>query len=263
MESTDSKDNSILSISIYHSYVVLFVIFLGITRLGTFYHYFDISLSDHFTIFELVTSVSDIMAFVFFFIPLALIHVYQLSENRNIMHLENAENLSPNTSATKGVLGFLRNTYFAFPSEIMATVIVAVLCLLSHFAFQNPNRFQLLLFAIAFLLPLLVMGLLVRARDRLKRFQASNQTRILYIHVMYGLILTFAAMAYANYQVHRIVKGKSTNGVKLEYPDGVVFTSNSSKYFIGQSREYVFLYDEKTHTTEKIMKLWVKKIIFP
>src|SRR5207253_3115555 len=97
-----------------------------------------------------------------------------------------------------------------------------------------------------FLYVLVMLGAIIfyhALRLRGEKFTLTNLTLFwltfwLFVSIVFLYLVTVA-------EVRQVVKGAKYYGVKIEYKSGLSFISDSSSYYIGNTKTYLFIHDEK------------------
>jgi len=95
------------------------------------------------------------------------------------------------------------------------------------------------------------------------QFDTSTLTRRFY-QILYATLLAIIAMiVFTKMQVDGIRKEKNTYGVKVLMDNEQLVVSDSTNYYIGKTQNYLFIYHEKSKTTDIIPMSRVKQITMP
>jgi hypothetical protein len=111
--------------------------------------------------------------------------------------------------------------------------------------------------------PMLVIGIAFTIRFK-KSKDKSQHSLIDILIISATLFIAMVSIWYSAYHdSHRVKHFKRYFGVKVIYQDNRVFVSDSTNYYIGNTSNYLFIYNEKEDKTvvERISD--VKSIEFP
>ena len=138
-------DNSTsqFSISQYLTYIGPFLIFLGMTRLITFYNSFGVSITSYLELSEVLTSFFDILVFVVIFFAYTSIQNFLMGKKEDAdIASKKRQTIVEEKNFFKICLHYLK--YFS--SLIIFGIVVILLCLVARFCFKWITTFTVFLY---------------------------------------------------------------------------------------------------------------------
>lgn len=255
-KNTNNSTNE-LSISQYLTYVGPFLIFLGMTRLITFYNSFGVSITSYLDISEVLTSFFDILLLVVIFFA------YTSVQNFLASGKDDADKANKKRQAILEEESFLKvclHYLSYFSSLIIYGLIVISGCVVACFCFNWITTFTVFIWTGVFVFLLIFLIVQVEMERKHIQFQSSLNKRRFIFFVLYFLVFTYCVILYSSYQAGQIRKDKSTYGVTITLDNDQIIVSDSSNYFIGKTQNYVFIYHEKEKKTDILPMTRVKQI---
>jgi hypothetical protein len=247
-------------ISQYIAYGSPFIIFLGMVRLIIFYNSFGISITDYLDFSEIITSFFDIIVLVVVFFGIALIQSF-LIRDKEKLERANAKRQEILKEENYFKLWWLYVKYLK--GLIAITFLVIVGCVIGHFWFSSVTIWALFLTssALVFLIFVIVTSVEIERKDL--QFNATIAGRRFIYFVLYGLAITFCVSSYSFYQANSIMKDKTNIGVTIILSNDKAIVSDSSNYYIGKTKNYLFIYHEKEKTTDVYPIARIKQMTMP
>lgn len=261
MQEMDDKNTnnstSQFSISQYLTYVGPFLIFLGMTRLITFYNSFGVSITSYLDFSEVLTSFFDILVIVVIFFAYTSIQNFLASKKEDAdIASKKRQAIVEEENFFKICLHYLK--YFS--SLIIYGLVVIVVCVVARFCFNWITTFTVFLWTGIFVFLLIFLIVQVEIERKHIQFQSSLNKRRYIFFVLYFFVFTYCVILYASYQAGQIRKDKSTFGVRIILDNDQIIVSDSTNYFIGKTQNYVFIHHEKESNTDIIPMTRVKQI---
>jgi len=244
----------------YAPYLGSLIIFLGVCRLSVFYGSFNVNIVPFLEFSEILTSFLDLLVL---FIVMA---IYSIIQNFMMETKSSQETQQTRVQKLYEQTSFLKRLkfYFYVFSEMFFFVLIisVVFFVFKHFfntEFTNKDYIRFLTLYL-----LLVGYLMLQYEIQIKHHfhHSSTRQRMVTSASMYLLLMVSIVWLFATYQADRIKVYKSTKGMTLLFTDAPNFVSTENDYYIGKTQKYVFVYHEKTKTTDVIPVERVKQMIF-
>ncbi|MEI6695639.1 MAG: hypothetical protein WCO13_06200 [Bacteroidota bacterium] len=245
------------SLSQYLTYVGPFLIFLGMTRLITFYNSFGVSITSYLNISEVLTSFFDIIILVVIFFTLLSIQNF-LVKDKNDMEIANKKRQAIIEEVSFLKICLLYLNYFS--NLIIYGLIVVFGFIIAHYCFNLNTTFTVSIWTGAFVFLLIFLIIQVEIERKHIQFNSSVNKKRFIFFILYFLVFTYGVILYSSYQAGQIRRDKSTFGVNITLDNNQTLVSDSSNYFIGKTQNYVFIYHEKESKTDIIPMTRVKQI---
>ncbi len=259
----DSKSNhndKEFRISQYFTYIGPFLIFLGMTRLMTFYNAFGVSITSYLDFSEVITSFFDILFIVVVFLAYSSIQNF-LAGNKNQSDEINKKRRVILKEENFWRLCRLYINYFN--TLLIFGLIVVIGFIFARYIFNWITTWTIFVGIAIFIF--LIVFLIVAVEIERKHIQSQSTIgRQRFIHfALYFLVFTFGVSYYSSHQARLIKNDKSTLGVSVTLDNDQTLVSDSSNYFIGKTQNYLFIYHEKQRTADIIPMTRVKQITMP
>ncbi|MGE0636572.1 MAG: hypothetical protein AB7P01_09030 [Bacteroidia bacterium] len=257
---SDKNTNNLtseFSVTQYLTYVGPFLIFLGMTRLITFYNSFGVSITSYLDFSEVLTSFFDILVIVVIFFAYTSIQNY-LASGKDEAYRANKKRqaILEEKFFFKICLHYLN--YFS--SLIIYGLVVIIGCVIARFCFNWITTITIFVWTGVFVFLLIFIIVQVEIERKHIQFQSSlNKRRYIFL-LLYFLVFTYCVILYSSYQAGQIRTEKSTYGVSITLDNDQTLVSDSSNYFIGKTQNYVFIYHEKERKADIIPMTRVKQI---
>lgn len=257
MADREINTTSDMRINQYLTHVGTFFIFLGMTRLIFFYKSFGILIIDYLDFSEIITSFFDIIVILILFFATISIQHYLTSDKTEIGNAtEKQQKILAEENIWQIYLLYIKYLMPAF-LLLLATMIG---CFIWRYFFKEPTYFSICIIALIYI-GLLIFIIISMEIERKHRHFNSSINRKRYINIMlYGLVFTFSVIYYSVYQVHSIKIDKSTYGVTIILDNDKSIVSDSTNYYIGKTKNYLFVYHEKQNTTDIIPMTRVRQM---
>jgi len=257
MAETETKLEKEFRISEYLSFGGPFIIFLGMTRLMTFYSAFGVSIVSYLDFSEIITSFFDILYIVVYYIAYISIQNFILANNsqaeksnvkrRDIINENNFLKLIP--------------LYLSYLRPILIFGLIVFLgSLILHYAFNLITELQGLILGSIFYAVIFYLIIIVEIERKHIQLESTVNRKRFILFTFYFLVFTVGVNQYSSFQARLIKSDKSTCGVTITLNNDQTFVSDSTSYYIGKTLNYVFIYHEKQNSTDIIPMSRVKQI---
>ena len=260
MTENTTKKSRRLSLNEYLTYVGPFIIFLGMTRLISFYTTFGISIVSYLDFSEIITSFFDIIVFIVLYFLFVSVQSFLMSNKKESDTIKSKQQIIVQEK------GFLKLTllYFNYLKTILFVgLIMTVFFIILHF-FHKELTFKMILFMpISFLVICIFIIITLEIERKHKQFNSSKIKKRFIAFALYSLVFTGCIIGYAKLQSYSIKNEKSTYGVTLLFDNDTEFVSDSTSYYIGKTLNYVFIYHEKQNESIVIPMTRIKQLTFP
>lgn len=239
---TDNNSEEIIDKNViqYLPHFGSILIFLGVTRLIIFYNAFGISVINYLDFSEIITSMFDIISYIVFTVAGTLLYL--------MMEKDKA---AKNEKTKYKTIDKLHNI------SIMVSSVGIILLLVW---LKIITILTLTFWLMAFLSFVFLFFVLVRRINTLSISEIKNKQFILLSFVLLSIVsLSF----YSNYEASSIKNDKKTIGVTIIFDNDKALISDSTNYYIGKTKDYVFFYHEKEGISDVYPMSRIKKIMLP
>jgi hypothetical protein len=255
---TESSPNNKekIKVSDYFIFFAPFLIFLGMTHLITFYNGFGISIVRYLDLTEIIVSFFDVILAVAFVYAYAIIQNFFSGNFLFENEIQKRENIINENSLVKLMPLYL--SYLRLPLILGLIIIVASLtAFLPNYkiSYWAPLSISLL---VIFGICLKILDLEIERRH-LKNYSNIERKRFIFL-TLYLLVSIFAISYYSKYKVYDLKSNKSSFGVTIYFNDDVKFVSDSSNYYISNTRNFLFIFHQQQNKTDVIPMSRIKQI---
>lgn len=257
MEKTTSFSEVFLKINQFISYIGTFVIFLSTLKLVSFYNSFGISIISYLEFSELLISFFEVIVVCIFILLVLMIHDFLFSRESKHEKQKLKINALLNEKKVLKIL-WLYIKILRYP--LLLSSIVYLL-----FLFCNKSNLQYLSATLKFIfsfyiltITLLILKFEIDRKLLNHKFRRFSKQFILLTLVFLGFTITI--VLYSEHQTNLIRKAKSNFGVEITFDTDNKFVSDSFSYYIGKTRNFIFIYDEKNKTADVYPMSRIKKI---
>lgn len=242
----------------YLKYIGPALIFAGMARLIFFYSSFGISIVTFLDITEVITSFFDVVVFALIYFIYADLFYFFFKDSE--AHNRNSDDVNAIIEETN----FWKICFLYF-KHLASFLIIYVFLIISMLVFPDTFDFDKFIFDINFLFISSVVIVVVHTEfiRNLRQKAADPGYRMRAVFSFYFLVIVFAIGAYSTYQSRSIKVQKSTIGTIIFFEDGSIHKSDSSNYYIGKTRNYLFTYNQKTGSATVVPIEQVKSIEYP
>ncbi|MEI6123806.1 MAG: hypothetical protein WCQ95_09260 [Bacteroidota bacterium] len=241
-------------------YVGPLLILFGVIRLIVFYRNFGITIINYLDITEIITSFFDILIITILAILNSMFQQFLFVDKKNY---EANKNLWQKLISENNSKAFLSLCFQYYKRQIIITFILVLSCV-SLCIFGKNINWVLILYLISFALFLLVVNFITIFIDRIHfEFKSPLYKKRRAYFVFYFLVLIIIICGFASWQAYDVKKMKSNIGITVTLDNDTILISNSSQYYIGKTKEYLFYYHEDLKVTDVIPMTRVKEINFP
>lgn len=257
MSKKDNNSSNEIRISQYFTYVGPFIIFLGMIRLMCFYNAFGISITNYLDFSEVITSFFDILAFIVVgFVATSL--NYFLTMNKEGIDLANKNRRELLEEKSTWRIWVLYVKYLKSLLFLSITIIVG--CFIGHHFFIEVTYFNIFVISLILFAIIIFLIMSIEIERKHSHFESSIHRRRFISVVLYSFLLIGAVSYYSLYQALCIKKYKSTIGTIVILDNDKSIISDSTNYYIGNTRNYLFIHHEKQNITDVIPISRVKQI---
>lgn len=240
-------------------YLGPFIILLGVIRLMCFYNAFGISVIDFLDFSEIVTSFLDITAFIIFVLLYAVVQGVLFNNPEQEKSLNSQFELLLEEKRTVKLI----TLYFRYLSSLLIFLLfIDVILVICNLYFHSVSSYELLITNYIFLALIFFIIVIVEIERKHKiKNSTLNNRRFIYL-VLRVMVLLVIVANIATYQVHGIKVNKSHLGITVYLDDNSVLKSDSNNYYIGNTKNYLFYYHEKTKTSDVYPINKIKQLTF-
>lgn len=245
----DQKKNEVhllQRLSLMAPLIGAFLIFLGSLRLIVFYNFFDIHIVNYLEFTEIITSFLDVLAISVFFIVTSLIQGLWMNDQHRDEKQDSIRNQIYHEKS------FFRRIFLYFKQNAELIILGAFISLIAFViyliygkALSTIQNIGLLLFVFIFL-----TGLFYELEIRIQDYKSG--VRVVFRTMLIGTIISLLTAYLANYQVDMIKNDNEHSGYTITLNNGEILKSDSTSYYIGKTRNYLFFYDGEAHSTNII-----------
>ena len=257
---TEEKVSNQLAISHYLPYVGSIIIFLGVTRLIFFYKAFGVQIVSYLDFSEIITSFLDIIVIVVFFLVFSFLQNFLIEDKATVDkdHTIRHEIFEENHFGKRLLL------HFMLYRILIIMCIISLIVDLAFIILDKSAKYSSFLWTLGiFFMVFLIVFIGTEIDRKHYQFDTSTLTRRFY-QILYATLLAIIAMiVFTKMQVDGIRKEKNTYGVKVLMDNEQLVVSDSTNYYIGKTQNYLFIYHEKSKTTDIIPMSRVKQITMP
>lgn len=259
-EIQDKKtDQQPIRLSNYLPYVGSFIIFLGVARLIFFYSAFGISIVGFLDFSEIITSFLDIIVISVFLFATSILQGFILRDQET---QDEKDELRKKILEEDNLLKRFWLHIKICKELLFGGFVLTLIYFIWHF-FNKDVTLKSVAWTCCFFL--IAFGLVIFMTEISRIHHKSNST-IHYRQFISFLFLTVLFIGiviyYAHTQADNIKEKKSTFGVTIILDNNQTIISDSTNYYIGKTVNYVFIYHEKTSTTDVFPMNRVKQITF-
>lgn len=256
-ETDTTKADNVFRITEYLSYVGPLMIFLGMTKLITFYNEFGVSIVSYLDFSEVITSFFDIIFIVLLFFSFASVQNFVMGDKNQA---EIAQKQRQEIIKQKDFWKTLW-LYIIYLKRILIFGLIVILgSLISHSIFNWIETFTVFSIVGLFFCLIIFLVTIVEIERKHIHFQSSINRRRFILLTYYFWTFTMGVVYYSSYQAASIKMDKSTYGVTISLDNNQILVSDSTDYYIGKTLNYVFIFHEKLKTTDIIPMSRVKQI---
>jgi hypothetical protein len=236
-----------------------FLIFLGISRLLSYYSVFGINIATYLDFSEILTSFFDLFVMLSFFFSTMFIQGF-LSANK-----ESEESVMKKRQILEEKYFFKR--IILYSSYYLGSLVWAIFYASCYFLVSRifdksmtwGNLFYSYLFALVFYIFLIFLN---EIEIKHKQFKSSDSFRF-WMQLLIYSILVVTLIIYVGYrQAKSVMNTKFYYGTTIELENNIRIVSDSSTYFIGNTKNYLYMYHEKDSAVDIIPLTRVKQITY-
>jgi hypothetical protein len=240
-------------------YVSSFIICLGIIRLIYFFSAFGISIVTYLDFSEILTSFLDmflILCFVFAVFIFQTFFMFGKTEMENSYKLKQVIITEPKLIRRfKLYIKYSREVYYSAQFVFITLTFYFLL-----FKESDDSILTLIKWASSIVIAFLFILITGEVDRRLYLFNYTNLQRQV-VQVLFNIVLIIIVTAtLTQNEINSIKKDKSTYGTLVVLDNDQVINSDSINYYIGKTRNYVFVHHENLNTTDVIPMSRVKQI---
>jgi hypothetical protein len=230
-------------------YLGSFIIFLGMTRLMTYYSSFGVNIINYLEFSEIITSFFDIILIVVFVILYSTIQNFLLinksAQNEKLLFQNKIEGIE---KFTKRLL-----QYFLYYLEFICSAIFIFIGYYIYSLFnKNIDKNVLIGQGISSVLFFVFLIISFEINIKHKHIKSTINDKNIIDYFLFSLLFIAYTMFISYNQVHFVKDKKSTYGTIIKLNDNTVLQSDSNNYYIGKTQKFLFFYHEYTKTTDVI-----------
>jgi hypothetical protein len=238
-------------------YYGAFLVFLGVIRLHFFYGEFGVTIENFLDFSEIITSFFDILILIIIQFILSWFQSYFLRNNDDAEYKnEIFEKLKQKSHIFKRL-----KIYILYFGDLIITYLIYILIGILYHFFIQPIKIESLIFflitiGICFSLGIFIMEIEIKHNKYKFSESEIKSTKIL----MFSLISISIVVLISYIQANNIKTEKNTFGTKIILKDSKEIISDENNYFIGNTKNYVFFYHEKSKITDVIPLSEIKQL---
>jgi hypothetical protein len=218
----------------FFPYVVPALILFGVSKLSFYYNYFNVSIISFLEFGEIITSFFNFIVSIFITI-ISLVVIIIISYSLEDISIRN-----------KRITGFLSLFILLFALDF-----IALKMKLEYFGVG------MILILPATIIMLYVVG---NSSEFPKRIDGIKKLILVSLSFLSFMFIVWCG-AFLDFD--RVKNRKMYYGVRISYLDSTVFISDSNTYYIGNTSNYLFIYNQKENKTQVEKISTVKTIEFP
>ena len=262
LANTDMRNivtNPTMKLSTYLPYAGSVIIFLGVVRLVMYYHNFSISIVNYLEFSEIITSFLDVLVVCAFFL------LYVVSEW--LFRSDKSED----TRKSREKARLLKADSFieiikVYPAYLQTRLLILITFALLIVAADifglcttpTDRRFFFSIAGLALAWPILQVEI---ERKRIK-IGFGDEFQKLSSLILIGALFFLIVEIVANYEAGQVIEDNFYSGTVIEFTDGKIFQSTHNRYYVGNTQNYVFIFDERKGLTDVVPMEYVRKLTF-
>ncbi|RPD44428.1 hypothetical protein [Paracnuella aquatica] len=230
------------------------LILLGGIRLVLYYFFFDINILNFLELGEIITS--------FFNSIILLVGAgtlgFFLIRFRNGSTAENRSIISPNDSFGTRLKKYCKRLW-----PLLTAGVATLLVLITINALIGPIGIELILGSILITVAPITLLIMMyefnwyASNGRISDFDWKIGDN-LFTFFLIGLLIVYLTLI----EVRTVKRSKYYYGTQINLDNDEKFVSDSSTYFIGNTKNYLFIYSEETNSTRVLPMSRIKEIVF-
>jgi hypothetical protein len=235
------------------------IIFAGVIRLMQYYYVFNVNIISFLDFGEILTSFFDLLVIIIGLVLLALVRAYVLtSELEDKIEERKHELITSEPSFRRRVRLHIKH----HPGNYILFILCGVAFVIIDIFFRKVP-FHIYIGFLGGLFVLLTLRIvLIELNVKQKRTQAlKEEVEISYALLFAGLFIIIVVF-FSYGQAVITMEFKTNNGITFEIDKDSVVVSDSSNYYIGNTRNYLFYYHENTEKTDIIPMSRITKLTF-
>lgn len=143
--------------------------------------------------------------------------------------------------------------YFSYFDKIIADFIGMIVAIFVMSFFSNNINPKAYIYLIIFFYAFFTYAIItVEVEFKHKQFNSSDTNKQFFELILYSILFIGLTLTYSYSQVESVRDKKNTYGTTITLDDNKVLFSDSSNYFIGKTKDYIFYYHATTRTTDII-----------
>jgi hypothetical protein len=233
------------------SLIGTFMLFCGVLKFYLFYKGFNISILRFLDLQEILTLFMDnLIAYFFILIPTSICFFLFHKKIENIVN-----------DSSLNVFQILISQWLLLSVFILIAVVGGVFY---FFASKGVTVKDLVLILLLILICFMGIPLLYILIKREFELEFSSVLLIEDIYLLFlGVLLLVYSIWTAINEVHKVKEGNYYYGVEIIFKDDRTITSNKTRYFIGMTKNYFFVYDYSAKSSKVYKTDDLRSIEFP
>lgn len=223
------------------------LLFLGLIRLYIYYQLFNVNVVEYIAAGEIITSFLDVVVIIALVLITLLCAAAFTLFLRDAFTKKKARNTENDEDTDTPDEPSIKTRYFILFSVVMATLKSVPEKSLYVFIFNY--------LAIAGAVVVIWAYKVLNRKDR-----PPGLLSFLFPYALLIIASIFWLASSSFYKAHRVIDKKKYYGTVIMLTDGTYMRSDSNRYFMGKTSEYVFVHNESEKATEIIPINLVKKI---
>jgi len=257
MTELEQKKSNEIGLGLYLPYLGSFIVFLGVIRLMCFYSAFGIQIVSYLEFSEIITSFLDIIVIAAF--------VFMTSLLQNFLMMNKSEQDEQNSIRQKIFIEgdfFKRLLLYVKYSQklLLAGLILSAGSFFWQYLVKKQSYWIILWVTIFFLAVFLFVILTTEIDIQHAKFNSSNKSKRFISIIINTLLFIGFVIAFTQTQIKAIKNDKSTYGVSIIFDNDKLLISDSVNYYIGNTKNYLFIYHERNNTTDVIPMTRIKQL---
>jgi len=234
-----------------------FLLFLGICRLISYYGEFGINIVNYLDFSEILTSFFDVFVILAFIFSITFIQGFLSASKRSEESNRKRKNIIEEKFLIKRMGMYFSYYISSFVGAIFALSFNFLVLRLFDKSLIWNDLFYYYLVTLGYYVFLIF---LTEIEIRHKYFQSSDSFKF-YIQVLIYSTLVVALVIYTGYrQALSVKERKIYYGTAIELEGNSRIVSDSTTYYIGNTKNYLYVYHEKDGSTDVIPMTRIKLI---
>lgn len=241
-------------------YIGSLLILFGIFRLIVYYQGFGINIINFLDFSEILTSFLDIIVFSIIFIVAALIQVQLYPVGQQLSEF-NSRNIWDKILKTEDFLKrFVLYIKYAWPQMTALILVFFVQYIYGLFSLaQNDLKIT----ALVIIGSIFYIFIKLEYSYKKQKFEQSKNRIFFNFAVLHFAIVIIMLLFYSIWEIKHVKRDLAYKNVKIEFTDGQKILSNDTIYYIGNTKNFAFIFNAKQNTTQVRAVSDIKSISFP